>query len=47
MGLFLAKRLGSGDGEREALMTRQIAFGPLPASALFGFGWFAFIAIGV
>jgi len=29
---FLAERFGSGDGEREASMTRQIAFEPLPAS---------------
>jgi hypothetical protein len=28
------QRLGSGDGEREASMTRQIAFEPLPASVL-------------
>jgi len=31
----LAERLGSGDGERETLLTRQIAFEPLPASVLF------------
>ena len=36
MGLyFLAERLGSGDGERKTLLTRQIAFEPLPASVLF------------
>ena len=33
---FLAQRFGSGDGERKALLTRQIAFEPLPASVLFG-----------
>jgi hypothetical protein len=33
---FLGERFGSVDGEREASMTRQIAFEPLPASALFG-----------
>jgi hypothetical protein len=30
-----AERLGSGDGERKTLLTRQIAFEPLPASVLF------------
>jgi hypothetical protein len=34
--MFLAERLGSGDGEREALMTRQMPYEPLPASVLFG-----------
>jgi len=33
---FVGKRLGSGDGERKTLLTRQIAFEPLPASVLFG-----------
>ncbi|MBV6500905.1 MAG: hypothetical protein CJBNEKGG_03393 [Prosthecobacter sp.] len=32
---YLGERLGSGDGERRALLTRQIAFEPLPASVLF------------
>jgi hypothetical protein len=32
----LAERLGSGDGERKTLLTRQIAFEPLPASVLLG-----------
>ncbi len=32
------QRLGSGDGEREASMTRQMPFEPLPASVLFGLG---------
>ena len=32
MGFY---RLGSGDGERKTLLTRQIAFEPLPASVLF------------
>ena len=32
------KRLGSGDGERKTLLTRQIAFEPLPASVLFALG---------
>jgi hypothetical protein len=36
---FLAERFGSGDGERETLMTRQIAFEPLPASVLLGLCW--------
>jgi hypothetical protein len=35
-GYLLAERLGSGDGERKTLLTRQIAFEPLPASVLFG-----------
>jgi hypothetical protein len=35
---FPGERLGSGDGERKTLLTRQIAFEPLPASVLFGFG---------
>ena len=35
----LGERLGSGDGERKTLLTRQIAFEPLPASVLFGLGW--------
>jgi hypothetical protein len=30
------QRLGSGDGEREAPMTRQMPFEPLPASVLLG-----------
>lgn len=33
-----AQRPGSGDGERRTLLTRQIAFEPLPASVLFGRG---------
>ncbi len=33
---FLGERFGSGDGERKTLLTRQIAFEPLPASVLFG-----------
>jgi len=35
---ILAERLGSGDGEGWMLLTRQIAFEPLPASVLFAFG---------
>ena len=35
----LGERFGSGDGERKTLLTRQIAFEPLPASVLFGLGW--------
>jgi len=35
---FFAERFGSGDGERKTLLTRQIAFEPLPASVLFGLG---------
>jgi hypothetical protein len=45
----LAERFGSGDGERKTLLTRQIAFEPLPASVLFGFGgewWLVMIEIG-
>jgi hypothetical protein len=34
---WFGERLGSGDGERKTLLTRQIAFEPLPASVLFGF----------
>jgi hypothetical protein len=34
----LAERFGSGAGERDASMTRQIAFEPLPASVWFAFG---------
>jgi hypothetical protein len=34
----LGERFGSGDGERKTLLTRQIAFEPLPASVLFGLG---------
>jgi hypothetical protein len=30
----LGERFGSGDGERKTLLTRQIAFEPLPASVL-------------
>ena len=33
-----AWRLGSGDGERKASMTRQMPFEPLRASVLFGLG---------
>ena len=36
--LALGERLGSGDGEREASMTRQMPFEPLPASVLFALG---------
>ena len=36
---MLAERFGSGDGEREAQMTRQMPFEPLPASVLFTLGW--------
>jgi hypothetical protein len=32
------QRFGSGDGEREAPMTRQMPYEPLPASVLLG-GW--------
>ena len=32
----MGERLGSGDGERKTLLTRQIAFEPLPASVLLG-----------
>ena len=35
---FLGERLGSGDGEGWTLLTRQIAFEPLPASVLLGLG---------
>jgi hypothetical protein len=33
--LSLGERFGSGDGEREALITRQMPYEPLPASVLF------------
>ncbi len=33
--VFLGERPGSGDGEREASITRQMPFEPLPASVLF------------
>jgi hypothetical protein len=36
---FQSERLGSGDGEREAWMTRQIPYEPLPASVLFALGF--------
>ena len=36
-GLWFGERFGSGDGERKTLLTRQIAFEPLPASDLFPF----------
>jgi hypothetical protein len=32
---IFSERFGSGDGERKTLLTRQIAFEPLPASVLF------------
>jgi len=32
------ERFGSGDGEREASMTRQMPYEPLPASVLFALG---------
>ena len=35
----MGERFGSGDGERKTLLTRQTAFEPLPASVLFGLGW--------
>jgi hypothetical protein len=37
--IFFSERFGSGDGERKTLLTRQIAFEPLPASVLFGLSW--------
>ena len=33
--LGLGERIGSGDGERNTFLTRQIAFKPLPASVSF------------
>ena len=36
----LAERFGSGDGEREASMTRQMPYEPLPASVLLGVAGF-------
>ena len=40
---FLAERLGSGDGERKTLLTRQMPYEPLPASVLFAlvFSWWS------
>ena len=35
---IFGERSGSGDGEREASMTRQMPFEPLPASVLFALG---------
>jgi hypothetical protein len=35
----VGERLGSGDGERKTLLTRQIAFEPLPAYVLFALLW--------
>jgi hypothetical protein len=36
----LAERFGSGDGVRKTLLTRQIAFEPLPAKVvLLALGW--------
>jgi hypothetical protein len=32
--IFFSERFGSGDGEHKTLLTRQIAFEPLPASVL-------------
>jgi hypothetical protein len=37
----LGERLGSGDGERKTLLTRQIAFEPLPASVLLALGFWS------
>jgi hypothetical protein len=34
VAVYLGERFGSGDGERKTLLTRQIAFEPLPASVL-------------
>jgi hypothetical protein len=34
-----AERFGSGDGECKTLLTRQMAFEPLPASVLFALVW--------
>jgi hypothetical protein len=36
---WAGERLGSGDGEWWTLLTRQIAFEPLPASVLFALVW--------
>ena len=44
---FLGERLGSGDGERKTLLTRQIAFEPLPASVLLALGWPVIVIKGV
>ena len=41
----LGERLGSGDGERKTLLTRQIAFEPLPASVLFALGLIVVLVI--
>ena len=40
----MGERLGSGDGERKTLLTRQMPYEPLPASVLFGLGWFVMAA---
>jgi hypothetical protein len=39
------QRFGSGDGEHKTLLTRQIAFEPLPASVLFALVWIVVIAV--
>ena len=43
---YLAQRFGSGDGEREASMTRQMPYEPLPASVLFALGLAVMSVIG-
>ena len=40
------ERLGSGDGECKTLLTRQIAFEPLPASVLFAIDWLLMVDSG-
>ena len=41
----MGERLGSGDGERKTLLTRQIASEPLPASVLLGaFIWWSSVS---
>jgi hypothetical protein len=42
--IFFSERFGSGDGEHKTLLTRQIAFEPLPASVLFVF-WGVFMQV--
>ena len=45
--MIWANVAGSGDGERKTLLTRQIAFEPLPASVLLALGWPVIVIKGV
>jgi hypothetical protein len=43
----LGERVGSGDGERETSVTRQIAFEPLPASEPLCLCFWSQVTIGI